>query len=441
MNNKKENGGSGVPTISHVDGDTLIELVYDREQHTTALVVSRFGGLWNIEQEVMSSAGTKLVPYSPHNNLIANDCVLLPSTPVEYGLKPELVDDVRTFIHRYVHLSPDFELVAAYYVLLSWVHDAFSDLPYLRLLGDYGTGKTRALLTIGSLCYKPFFASGASTVSPIFHVLDSFGGTLLLDEADMPYSDARTELVKILNNGTTKGLPVLRAIVNRHKEFNPYAFKVFGPKLVAAREPFQDPALESRFLTERTGTQAPRPNIPVHLPLAFKDEALALRNRLLHFRLCEFFRTKTDTVASIPNATPRANQMALPLLSLVDDATDRSQIEAWLFTQNADAQTERRESLEGCVIAATVAAFAEPDGTGTSVRAIADRFNADHAAEYGGPVSNRWVGHVLRRKLGLKTRKSRGTFIVPIEERPRVIATAQRYGIETDNAETRVSSD
>ena len=63
--------------------------------------------------------------------------------------------------------------------------------------GDYGTGKTRALLAIGSLCYKPFFASGASTVSPIFHVLDAFGGTLVLDEADLRFSDATADLTKI----------------------------------------------------------------------------------------------------------------------------------------------------------------------------------------------------------------------------------------------------
>ncbi|MEJ0041958.1 MAG: hypothetical protein WDM81_06980 [Rhizomicrobium sp.] len=105
-----------------------------------------------------------------------------------------------------------------------------ANLPYLRLRGEYGTGKTRALMIIGSLCYRGFFASGASTVSPIFHTLNAFGGTLIIDEADLPYSDARVELVKILNNGTVKGMPVLRTIVSKDKEFNPYAFKVFGAK-------------------------------------------------------------------------------------------------------------------------------------------------------------------------------------------------------------------
>src|SRR5258707_612588 len=211
----------GVPTVSRVCSDTLIELVYDPETRKTGLVVSRFGGLWNIEQEVRVETGETLVAYSPSNNLIGNDCVLLPSKPVEFQHKHELLDDIKAFLHRYVDLSPLFEQIAAHYILLTWVYDAFSDLGYLRLRGDYGTGKTRALMVLGSLCYKAFFASAASTVSPIFHVLDSFGGTLIFDEADLPFSDAKADLVKIFNNGTVRGMPVLRTVINRNKEFNP----------------------------------------------------------------------------------------------------------------------------------------------------------------------------------------------------------------------------
>ncbi len=295
----RETRHKGISTVSRVAGDTLIELVFDHAKRETGLVVSRFGGLWNIEREVKIETGEVLVPYAATNNLISNECVLLPSMPVEYGLKEELLADVGAFLHRYVDLSPLFEDIAAHYVLLTWVHDAFGELPYLRLQGEYGTGKTRGLLAIGSLCYKPFFASGASSTSAIFRTMDVFGGTLILDEADLPYSDARADLVKIFNNGTVKGMPVLRTVQNRNKEFNPAAFKVFGPKVIAMRQGFEDPALESRFLTEETGTRPLRPDIPIHLPPSLKAEALELRNRLLHFRLCEFFKIKTDTGALI----------------------------------------------------------------------------------------------------------------------------------------------
>src|SRR4029079_19563214 len=134
-----------------------------------------------------------------------------------------------------------------YYVLLTWLYDAFNELPYLRLRGDYGSGKTRALLTLGSLCYRVFFASGASTVSPIFHTLHAFRGTLIFDEADFRFSDERSAIVQILNNGNVRGIPVLRTIMNQQKEFNPQAFHVFGPKIVATRSRYEDRGLESRF--------------------------------------------------------------------------------------------------------------------------------------------------------------------------------------------------
>src|SRR5919204_69092 len=81
-------------------------------------------------------------------------------------------------------------------------------------------------------CYKAFFASGASTVSPIFHTLDAFRGTLVVDEGDFRFSDEKADIVKILNNGNVRGIPVLRTLVTPQGEFNPKAFHVFGPKLV-----------------------------------------------------------------------------------------------------------------------------------------------------------------------------------------------------------------
>ena len=88
------------------------------------------------------------------------------------------------------------------------------------------------------------FASGASTVSPIFHILDSFRGTLVIDEGDFRWSDDKADIVKILNNGNVRGMPVLRTEVSRTGEFNPRPFQVFGPKIVATRVLYQDRARE-----------------------------------------------------------------------------------------------------------------------------------------------------------------------------------------------------
>jgi hypothetical protein len=419
------------PTVSRVCKDkTLVELVYDPAKRSTGLTVSRFGGLWNIEREVRIETGEVLVPYSATNNLIANECVLLPSAPVEFYSKEGLIADIEAFLRRYVVLSPLFAKIAAYYVLLTWVYDAFNEVPYLRLRGEYGTGKTRGLMAIGSLCYKAFSASGASTTSPIFHTLDAFGGTLLFDEADLPYSDARADIVKILNNGTVRGMPVLRTVVNRHKEFNPRAFKVFGPKIVAMRGSFDDRALESRFFTEETGRNDLPPDMPIQLPDAMRHEALELRNRLLHFRFCNFFSIKADPGVLIEGVEPRLNQTAGPLLSLIDDIQLRAEIGRALAEEYQAEIAQRRETAEARVLKAALEAFVAAEGGNVLVKDVAERFNRAHSAEYGSTRSNRWVGYVLRARLHLATRKTVGVYAIPATEKPKVEALAGRYQIK-----------
>jgi hypothetical protein len=316
---EQKSDGKTRPTTSAILKDgSIVETLYRPRLRSTAFAVFR-DGEWSFERHATDDDGARLVPFSPENNLIKNEAVLLPSEPVDYGTEEKLLVDISAFLHRYCDLNPEFEQLATYYVLLSWVYDAFNELPYLRLRGDFGTGKTRTLQTIGSLCYKPFFASGASTVSPIFHTLDAFRGTLIFDEADFRFSDERAEIVKILNNGNVRGMPVLRTMMNRQKEFNPQAFQVFGPKIIATRGNYEDKGLESRFLTEEMGARPLRKDIPINLPETFKDEARELRNKLLLFRFHRRLDVGLDTTRSDPQFEPRLNQILLPLLSIVKD--------------------------------------------------------------------------------------------------------------------------
>ncbi len=402
-----------VPTISRVSGDTIVELVYDREARKTGLAVSRFGGLWNIEQEVPMGAGEILVPYSPSNTLIAHELVLFASRPEHHGDKDALLGEIEAYLRRYVALDDTFNRIAAHYILLSWVHDAMNELPYLRLQGEYGTGKTRGLLAIGGLCYKPFFASGASTVSPIFHILDVFGGTLVLDEADFRFSDATNELVKILNNGTMKGLPVLRTMQNRHRELNPRAFSVFGPKIVAMRGDYDDEGLESRFLTENMTQRRMRPDIPIHTPTAMRDEALTLRNKLLHFRLCTLFETKIDPSFAADRLEPRLNQISLPLISVVDDRQLRAEVQTWIVRQSEHGPLARRRELLHVITAILREEFSDIAVVAIPVRALTERVNSRRPTDR---LSTKQIARVLRKDLGISIRKSDGVHVVSRSE-------------------------
>src|SRR3984893_4693343 len=314
-----------VATVSAVLADgTLVEMALDPRSRRTSFILAK-DGEWHSADSVPIDSSVQLVPYSPRNNLLVHEVVLLPSEPQEYGSDSVLLPEIESFIHRYVDVSPLFEKIASYYVLLTWVYDDFNELPYLRLRGEPGSGKTRFMLTVGSLCYKPIFASGASTVSPLFRILDSFRGTLVIDEGDFRLSDEQAEIVKILNNGNAKGFPVLRSeATGKSGEFNPRAYEVYGPKLIATRGFFKDRALESRCLTEETGGRPLRDDIPISLPQSFKDEAQSLRNKLLLYR----FRNlkagqQSEALAADRAIEPRLNQIFLPLLSMVSDVTDR----------------------------------------------------------------------------------------------------------------------
>lgn len=110
-----------VPTVSAVfDDGGILEMVYRPEEKRTAFVLWK-DGQWKFEQSLSIDAFRRLVPYSPNNNLIKNEVVLLPSEPEEYGSGESLISEIQSFIHRYVDVSPLFEKIASYYVLFSWV--------------------------------------------------------------------------------------------------------------------------------------------------------------------------------------------------------------------------------------------------------------------------------------------------------------------------------
>jgi hypothetical protein len=381
------------PTISRIlDDQTMVELLYDPDARTTALAVCGPDGQCHAEASVTASNGDQLIPYAADNSLIATESVLLPSSIAEFASKDDALERVRSFIHRYVDLPATFEQIAAHYVLLTWVYDAFSDLGYLRFRGDFGTGKTRALLTIGSLCYKPFFASGASTVSPIFHIQDAFQGTLILDEADFRFSDATAQLAKVLNNGTTAGMPVLRTMANRNRELNPQAFRVFGPKIIGMREHFSDQALESRFLTAETNGRSLRSDVPIHLPESFKREAREIRNTLLAWRFRSRFSVGPDPSRSAHGVAPRYRQTSLALLSLVDDPALRELIGRELAGEEARVLQERADTLEAAMLAVVIEAFTASTAPHAAIDDIATRFNGRAGEELGRPMTNKWVG-------------------------------------------------
>jgi hypothetical protein len=421
-------GTKAIPTTGAILPDgSLAEMVYDEKERTTRFCLLS-GGEIAYEAD-LTIRGVRYRPYSGENNLLTNGVVLFASEATEYESEDVLLKEIRAFIHRYVDLSPLFEEATAAYVLLSWIYDSFEELPYLRVRGDYGSGKSRFLLIVGSLLYKPLFASGASTVSPIFRILDSFRGSLVLDEADFRLSDERADIVKILNNGNARGFPVLRSEPTPGKEYNPRAYAVFGPKVIATRGDFEDRALESRALTEDMGIRSLRSDIPLNLPPSHREEALGLRNKLLLFRLRSFGRER-DVAGHIDRTLqPRIAQLVAPLLSAVESEETREAIRTLAAGRNRDILSDQSADLEGELV--EVLAELGGEAKALPVGDVASRFREKMGGDLDRPVTPRYVGYLLRKKLLLHTEKRHGVFVIPEGELKKLPRLRERYGVSS----------
>ena len=418
------------PLVSAVLSDgTLVETLYDKKRGRTNFAVSKNQST-DVRKDFVKT-GVRYVPFSPHNSLLKHGVVLFPSEVSSYESEDDLVSEIRAFIHRYVDVGEVFEYIASYYVLLTWVYDSFNELPYLRLKGDAGSGKTRFLLTVGSLCYKPIFASGASTVSPIFRMIDSVRGTLLIDEGDFRFSDEHAEIVKILNNGNARGFPVLRSEASPTGEYSPRAYSIFGPKLIATRRSFDDHALESRCITEEMGGHSLREDVPITLPPAHKDEARSIRNKLLSFRFRNFGRyVATDELLS-RDIEPRLRQVFTPLLSIVGGRVIQEKLTSLVEGYQGQYVTDRGMSAEAQVLEVIRDLVSLKDGQ-LSIKEIATWFSDRFGEEYEKRITAKWIGGVVRNQLQIRTQKSHGVFVIPPGEFSKLEWLFKRYGLRSD---------
>jgi len=370
---------------------------------------------------------TEKVTYIPTADPLVGQVVHFASTAKPYDSQSALFRQIKTFIHRYIELPSDFENIATLYVLLTWVFEFAPSIPYLRVIGDWGSGKTRFLQVVGGICFRPIFASGATTPSPIFRILDKFQGTLVFDEADFKDSSSWVEMVKILNNGYRPGFPVLRADKEDGKWY-PRGYQVFGPKLIATRSPFKDEALESRCLTTEM-MPLTRQEIPRLLPPSFASEVDNLRSQLLTFRLGNLLKLKGRTFGNEliePNLQPRLQEILIPLKVMVngDDSMMQS-LALFIHRLQETLFSRRRESSAGRVLAAIIELHQEEkELSGKNIAVKVSEMDEDATT-----LTAQRVGR-LTKKLGFdkdKNAVSRRTVICWDE--PRVARLAASYGL------------
>lgn len=371
----------------------------------------------------------------PNNELVANGTLKLPVYPEEYGDKTVLFRKIKQFIHRYVDLPDGYLTISALYVMLSWVFDNFEVLPYLRVIGDFGTGKTRYLKTIGNICYKACFAGGATTVSPIFRIIDLYKGiTLIFDEADFSFSGPESDMVKILNCGYTTGMPVLRTEGDSSKRM-PTSFSVFGPKVLATRSRYSDLALESRCLSHVMGGKH-RKDIPIHIPKEFEQDSIDLRNQLLAFRLQHYGKLMIDPSLQINNVDSRINQICLPILSMLNNDEINDEVRSFIQTLRDTIQSSKSEQEPAQIIQGIINLIMGKRPL--KYQSVAIEINNLNQRDYPGwEISPAKIGRINSAIFNLRTRRVTGvTEIEPSRDNvSRIQELASQYGIGVDDVD------
>jgi hypothetical protein len=349
-----------------------------------------------------SSDGETFVPPTGLGTFWKSGALKLPSKAVRGISSSELIEQVKSFVPRYVSLPDEWLTPIALYVVMSWVFDRFRALPYIRFLGEAESGKTRLLEVCGSLCYRAFFVNGNVTGAALFRSIDLIHGTVSLDEADFKSSADWSDITKIFNGGYAFGKPVVRC--NQGKNFAPEAYDVFGPKIITTRRRFDDNATESRCLTFEVQERKIPAHIPLQLPEAFDREALELRNQLLGWRFDNFEHIAVDET-QLRNLNPRMAQVGMTLLAVSNDAALRAEFTRFLGAYSAEA----RESSPKAIIDAIL----KEQKTEIQVNTITELVNSQLETLGEKSLTAEQVGSLIKNLGYIKTRRKQGMFVFP----------------------------
>jgi hypothetical protein len=149
--------------------------------------------------------------------------------------------------HRYGYVC-----TLACWVIQSYVYHAWPSLGYLLVNGPAGSGKSTLFGVLRELVFRPFATDNVSAAA-VFRTLHSYGGTLLLDEAERLRDTRSPDILEIngmLLAGYSRGGCATR-LEKIADEFKPVNFQVYGPKAIACINGVL-PALQSRCIEIRT---------------------------------------------------------------------------------------------------------------------------------------------------------------------------------------------
>lgn len=290
----------------------------DAVRYKDNIVFLRMNGVEQVEftDSVEDARGNVLYPLDPS----AADSRLLRIPTLDDNFDhtkiPLVVDvfqEMKATIQQVWDAGNDNNLeLTALWIVASYRFDLVGVAPYLRLRGEYGSGKTRGLDCIAHLAMRPLSVGPGLTEAVVFRLCEQYKPTACLNEFDEKgKGDYASLAVQLLNSRYERGHPIGRVGGMNRDEVQ--LFDPFGPTAFSARNAFTDTSLESRCL-EIVCQETDRDDIPdIVTPEYFEKLFVPIRNRLYQAVRLRSFRQDT---LSLPTRTemPRRFRQLLTAL-------------------------------------------------------------------------------------------------------------------------------
>jgi len=152
---------------------------------------------------------------------------------------------------------------------------------------------------------------------------------------------------------------------------------------------------------------------------------------LLLYRFHQKSSVRLDPSHIDPTLEPRLNQILLPLFSVASDPVRRLELRAVAAQAQSNLVAERGLNIEAHVLEVLADLMDKSDRAVIPIANIASQMSERFDLDFERPITNRWIGSVLRKRLNIHTYKSHGVYVVPMSERPSVEMLCSRYGIYT----------
>ncbi len=228
-----------------------------------------------------------------------NEAVKFPPAPLDYGSEYDLYREIKAFIHAFMELKPEDEIILSLYVMKAAVFDALKDtsFPFIHILAPYGKGKSRLLTVMCEITPYGFYSVDIKSAA-LKRVSDLYGVVLYVDEKGSMDND----LAAILNGKYNANALILNANNEIQQGFSAIiGYRIFGPLVMAGRSPFRDDAIESKSFQVNLDFELSREDVPRKIKGKllddFRERSQIIRGKLLQFRV-----KWHDRINDLPNS-------------------------------------------------------------------------------------------------------------------------------------------